>query len=356
MNASWLPNNFRARLPTSRVQARAAQQLLERQKRQGLEGSSMAPRPRAKVPIRGSRQANAAGGSGAPASGSKRSSGGRGGRGSAGASKRRRTGSATWSDDEEEDFEAEISLSDGEDADPSLGTSEAGSQGEGRSASTTTTRRAGARAQAAAAAAEQQKQQQRRQQQQQQQQQLQQQQQRQQQEQQRRRRKMQEQQTQQDAVAHQLMQQLSQPPLSISVQECDAVPLAELSRRLRAEGLHLDASTMQGLTSRQLGLAAAAAAAAAAAGGHQPSGGSGEQGPTARRPATAAMAGAAQLPPSSLPGPDAVLSASSVLSSAGAVAALNRQVQLEQALLEQSMWVQKLAAEVQVGAHAACRG
>jgi hypothetical protein len=112
----------------------------------------------------------------------------------------------------------------------------------------------------------------------------------------------------------------------VSVEEREPLALAELSRRLTLEGLPIDAATMAGLNSRSLGLVAAAA------GRSQPADGSMlNVGPMQQHPAVATTVVA--------PAPDT-----------GAAGALNRQVQLEQALLEQSVWVQKLAAEVQVRA------
>ena len=130
--------------------------------------------------------------------------------------------------------------------------------------------------------------------------------------------------------------------------EVEALPFAELSRMLTAEGVNVDPATLAGLTQRRATFVAAAAAAA----GLPP--------PTSVPPPLLPMPAGPGMPlyqssaepasthlPPFFP-PNGGAGAGGSISVDGAVATLNRQVQLEHALLEQSMWVQKLAAEVQV--------
>lgn len=285
------------------MQARAAARLLARQRRPG-EGLAQPTRPRGAVPIRGSRQANAAAaaGGGAPAPAKRPAS-----RSSGGRLKRRKAANSrsAWSDDDEDDAELEAALEAEADEESrseqlSAGSEEdAGERGsggeEGRSAGTTSAS-PGARSRGG-------------------------------------------------GHAQQLMR--------ITKQESDAaLQLEQLVERLTGKDSAPDAATVSGLAARRDNLMAAAAAAAAALGPsaqQPPRQPSQQQHPSQHQPYIEVKQEAPALAGDLATGL-AAASGSSMLSASTAAAAMQRQAALEQALLEQSMWMQKLAAEVQVGA------
>ncbi len=284
------------------LQARAAARLLARQRRPG-EGLAQPARPRGAVPIRGSRQANAAAaaGSGGAAPAKRAASKSSGGR------RKRRKGASSrsaWSDEDEEDPELEAALeAEDEEESRSEQLSEAseeeageerGSGGEeGRSAGTTSAS-PGARARGGGRA----------------------------------------------------------PLMRATQQESDAaLQLEQLVERLTSKDSGPDAATVAGLAARRDNLMAAAAAAAAALGPPVPP----PRQPTAQQSQAQGQGHpyieVKQEAPTlggDLAAGLAAASGSSMLSASTAAAAMQRQAALEQALLEQSMWVQKLAAEVQV--------
>ena len=291
-------------LPAAMLQARAAARLLARQRRPG-EGLAQPTRPRGAVPIRGSRQANAAaaaGGGGAPAPAKRPAS-----RSSGGRRKRRKAANSrsAWSDDDEDDAELEAALEaeaeeESRSEQLSAGSEEvAGERGsggeEGRSAGTTSAS-PGARSRGG-------------------------------------------------GRAQQLMR--------ITKQESDAaLQLEQLVERLTGKDSAPDAATVAGLAARRDNLMAAAAAAAAALGpsAQQPPRQASQQQQQSQHQPYIEVKQEAPALAGDLATGLAAASGSSMLSASTAAAAMQRQAALEQALLEQSMWVQKLAAEVQVGA------